>query len=757
MVLERATQLGTDIDAAIKSIKHDYDAIGRQEIITSYSNDDGTGTVENQVVLSFNQLSQATQSWQSHQGAAVTVGMGQSPSVIYSYDATVSSDVFTNGHRLKDTTYPSGRVIFNDYGTAGEINDLLHRVKRIRETDGSGTILVEYSHNGGGGMPVVVDYQTPHVKLDLYQGTTGTYAGLDRFGQLKDVYWKGYSGTSDVDRFKYEYNYSKTPNYRDIDSSIYASNDKDQAYTHDSLDHLETLKQGTLSGSTISGTPAAEQDWTLDGAGNWTGYVEKSSGSTVLNQTRTNNKVNEITGISAGTGDNWYDPTFDAAGNMRTGPKPGMPKDSDANGRKLRNTWDAWNRLVKVEVSPTNANSWTDVITCEYDGLSRRIVKVDKTGMSDITYDYYYDGQQVVETRKDADSDPLEQFVWHPYYIDGLAVRYYDSDTDGSGIAVHYFTHDENQNIASIVSSSGTVVERYEYRAFGAVQVLDANFSADSDGQSDIGNGTLYSGRLLDAETGYYFYRARFHDPGLGRFLSRDPVDGDSNVYRYVANMPFAFVDPYGLMCQELNRISRIDTPAADYLPRPIMLGPIPITIKGQFIVEYGVRGTDCDKCCANGQWGKEKVLEAFGRGSLQIRATAGVDESFNLGDVVRAKVWGGLQVQGNFIFGGSLMSTESTCAGPRIPPEFCIRIQGQAVIRAGFQVRIQLPWWSWTTGVQAYGIVQIGARFCMTCDAQGCRGTRFVYEGLQASVGFEVCVGLCYRINWGSNLLPPQ
>ena len=63
------------------------------------------------------------------------------------------------------------------------------------------------------------------------------------------------------------------------------------------------------------------------------------------------------------------------------------------------------------------------MITCEYDGLSRRIVKVDKTGMADVTYDYYHDGNQIIETRKDADTDPLEQFVWHTYYIDALAVR----------------------------------------------------------------------------------------------------------------------------------------------------------------------------------------------------------------------------------------------------------------------------------------------------------------------------------------------
>ena len=625
--LERATQLGTDIDGAIKSIKHEYDTLGRQDKVSSYSNDDGTGTVENQVVRSFNQLAQVTQEWQSHQGAATTSGMSQSPSVSYGYDDTVSSDVFTNAHRHKDTTYPSGRVIFKDYGTAGEINDLLHRVKKLRETDGSGTVLVEYSHNGAGGMPVVVDFPQPDVKLDLFQGTSGTYAGLDRFGRKKDVYWDGYTG-SDVDRFKYSYNYDGSPKYRDIDSAIYATNTKDQAFTHDTLHRLTTYDKGTLSGSTISGTPATEQDWTLDDLGNWGTYVEKTAGSTTLNQSRTNNKVNEITGISASTGDDWYDPTFDAAGNMRTGPKPGAPKDSDANGRKLRNTWDAWNRLVKVEVSPTNASTWTDVITCEYDGLSRRIVKVDKTGMGNVTYDYYYSGQQIVETRQDADTDPLEQFVWHTYYIDALAVRYYDSDTDGSGVATHYFTHDANFNVTAVMDGGGTVLERYEYTPYGAVTVLDADFSNDSDQISDIGNGTMYTGRLLDPKTGYFYYRARYYDPGLGRFTARDRLvtegnggaDGKlslperTNIYNYAANRPLMDVDPSG-GCSKSSTATKLPAPSGTFdlevktlnITDPVQQRIFGGTTTTGYTLKYNVAAGKC-----NGKFDKIKLTQAL-------------------------------------------------------------------------------------------------------------------------------------------------
>jgi hypothetical protein len=88
--------------------------------------------------------------------------------------------------------------------------------------------------------------------------------------------------------------------------------------------------------------------------------------------------------------------------------------------------YDAWNRLVKVESAGP-----TTVQTNEFDGLNRRIVRVD-SGASD-TYDYFYnEAWQLLEERKDGDADPLNQFVWNADYVDSLALRYCDSDTDAN-------------------------------------------------------------------------------------------------------------------------------------------------------------------------------------------------------------------------------------------------------------------------------------------------------------------------------------
>lgn len=45
------------------------------------------------------------------------------------------------------------------------------------------------------------------------------------------------------------------------------------------------------------------------------------------------------------------------------------------------------------------------------------------------------------------------------------------------------------------------------------------------------------------------YYRARWYDPQVGRFISEDPIgfEGGSNWYGYVADNPTNFTDPHGL------------------------------------------------------------------------------------------------------------------------------------------------------------------------------------------------------------------
>jgi RHS repeat-associated protein len=62
-------------------------------------------------------------------------------------------------------------------------------------------------------------------------------------------------------------------------------------------------------------------------------------------------------------------------------------------------------------------------------------------------------------------------------------------------------------------------------------------------------NSFRYTGREFDTETSLYYYRSRYYDPSLGRFMREDPMrfTGGINFYAYVKNRPVDRVDPLGL------------------------------------------------------------------------------------------------------------------------------------------------------------------------------------------------------------------
>ena len=100
-----------------------------------------------------------------------------------------------------------------------------------------------------------------------------------------------------------------------------------------------------------------------------------------------------------------------------------------------------------------------------------------------------------------------------------------------------------------LVSEAGDVVEQYAYNAFGEMKIFDGQGAEIS--ASTLGNIYGFTGREMDSESDFYYYRARYYNPETGRFLSEDPIHfrgGDLNLYRYVRNKVVNYLDPFGLV-----------------------------------------------------------------------------------------------------------------------------------------------------------------------------------------------------------------
>ncbi len=120
--------------------------------------------------------------YQSHSGAVST------PKVQYGY-----ADGSDNTVRPTSITYPDGRVITLDYGTADEIDDDASRVASVIDDDVSSTHLADYSYLGEDAF-VEVDYDEADLRCTLVGGdgldTGDIYRGLDLFGHVKHVSWE---------------------------------------------------------------------------------------------------------------------------------------------------------------------------------------------------------------------------------------------------------------------------------------------------------------------------------------------------------------------------------------------------------------------------------------------------------------------------------------------------------------------------------------------------------------------------------------
>jgi RHS repeat-associated protein len=94
------------------------------------------------------------------------------------------------------------------------------------------------------------------------------------------------------------------------------------------------------------------------------------------------------------------------------------------------------------------------------------------------------------------------------------------------------------------VNGANELVNLYRYHPFGT----------DSLVSEQVPNPLRFQARELDRATDLYYFRARWYDADLARFISEDPIglEGGINLYAFAGNNPVNLTDPWGLETCEL-------------------------------------------------------------------------------------------------------------------------------------------------------------------------------------------------------------
>ncbi len=390
---------------------------------------------------------------------------------------------YNTRNQLTRITYPGGLSQEYTYDEAG-------RLVQRTEQDG---FTIRYSYDEASRLARVADGSDativryaydPSGKLsrkELGSGAFTTYS-YDTAGQVTEQVNYNRDGTV-LSQFTYTYDLSGNPVTIE---------------TLDGISHYEYDAIGQLTQVTYPDGNSTSYQY--DAAGNRISVTDKG-----ITTAYTTNVLNQYTQAGSTTF------TYDKNGNM-------VSKTEQGNTTTYEYNFE--NRLTRI-TSPDGIWEY------EYDALgnckgvtvngNQVWYGINPLGMGDITAEY--DGEGHLVTR----------------YLHGAGLV---ALQEGGG-SRYYYHFSPLGHTTEITTSSGNVVNRYQYTPFGEYRTK----------VEGIANTFTYVGEygVKDEGTGLKNMRIRFYSPIIGRFITKDTIESVNNQYNYVENNPIIFIDPIGL------------------------------------------------------------------------------------------------------------------------------------------------------------------------------------------------------------------
>jgi RHS repeat-associated protein len=532
-------RLTTVVDALLQETTYGYDEVGNR-ILQTDANGHAT---------SFEHDSMGRRAKRTLPGGAFeTMAYDDAGNVLSrtDFNGAITNYTYDDNNRMLSRRYPDGSEVRFTYTPTGQ---------RETVTDERGTTAYSYgpldrlesiAHPEGTQLSYAYDAAGNRIGLaaEIGASTLTTAYGYDELNRLATV--------TDPQGRSYAHGYDENGNR----SSLTHPNDASTLYQYDDLNRLTNLTTthpvgGTIQSYAFTLGPAGNRmrieeaggtvrtyaydelyRLTTENVGNLGGLVYQK----VFSYDPVGNRLTQVTtGAGAASVDYDYDARdrlvvegsralgWDANGNLIT-------KDAEAayswdfenrligvvkaDGTVIEHAYDADGNRVRTEITPpTGPPRTTRFLVDPTSSLSHVVAETDSS--NNLT-SFYVRGDDLLAVMR-----PAGPGAW--------STRYYHADGTGS--------------IRSLTDESGHVTDTYTYTAFG---VLVGRTGSDPQPYA-------FTGEPLDPNTGFQYHRARWMDPGIGRFVSADVFAGvvsdpqSLHKYLYANGDPLNKTDPTGL------------------------------------------------------------------------------------------------------------------------------------------------------------------------------------------------------------------